>query len=153
MAEAARACSNRRRTLIGSWVTSSTIGVIEIERGGDKNITINHGCGGGDFGGGSNSGGDNGGDGGNNGGGGGRENDGGVGCGRAEDDGNDEDDDGGYSGGKSNNVTTVTVTVAMGLAVWARVVGDKTGIGDGGKSNGNGATIPLRLSSYLVLSR
>ncbi len=35
---------------------------------------------------------------------------GGVGCGRA-------DDDGGYGGGKSDNVTTVTGTVAMGLAV------------------------------------
>jgi hypothetical protein len=44
MAEAARACSNRRRGLIGSWVTPPTTGAIEIERGGDKNITINHGC-------------------------------------------------------------------------------------------------------------
>ena len=50
-----------------------------IERGGDENITINHGCGGGDCGGGSNSGGDNGG---------GRE--------QADDDGDDEDDDGSY---------------------------------------------------------
>ncbi len=38
--------------------------------------------------------------------------DGGVGCGRA-------DDDGGYGGGKSDNVTTVTGTVALGLAVAA----------------------------------
>jgi hypothetical protein len=110
MAEAARACSNQRRALIGSWVTLPTTGVIEIERGGDKNITINHGCGGGDCGGGSNSGnGGNGRDGGN---GGGRERDNGVGCGRAA-------DDGGYGGGKSDNVTTVTATVAMGLAVAA----------------------------------
>jgi hypothetical protein len=69
MAEAAHACSNRRRALIGSWVTPPTTGVIEIERGGYENITINHGCGGGDCGGGSNSGdddgGDDGGDGGN----------------------------------------------------------------------------------------
>ena len=43
MAEAARACSNRRRALIGSWVTPSTTGAIEIERGGDENTTINHG--------------------------------------------------------------------------------------------------------------
>ncbi len=57
MAEAARACSNRRRTLIGSWVTQPTTSVIEIERRGDENITINHGCSGGDCGGGSNSGG------------------------------------------------------------------------------------------------
>ena len=110
MAEAARACSNQRRALIGSWVTPPTTGVIEIERGGDKNITIIHGCGGGDCGGGSNSGnGGNGRDGGN---GGGRESDNGVGCGRAA-------DDGGYGGGKSDNVTTVTVTVAMGFAVAA----------------------------------
>jgi hypothetical protein len=45
-----RARSNRRRALIGSWVTPPTTGAIEIERGGDKNITINHGCGGGDCG-------------------------------------------------------------------------------------------------------
>ena len=44
-------------------MTPPTTGVIEIERGGDENITINHGCGGGDCGGGRNSGGD-GGDGG-----------------------------------------------------------------------------------------
>ncbi len=55
MAEAARACSNRLRALIGSWVTPAMTGVIEIERGGDENKTINHGCGGGDCGGGSNS--------------------------------------------------------------------------------------------------
>ena len=66
--------------------------------------------------------------------------DGGIGCGRADDDGDDEDDNGGYGGGKSDNVTTVTGTVAMGLAVWARVAGDETGIGDGGKSDGDGAT-------------
>ncbi len=48
--------------------------------GGDKNITINHGCGGSDCGGGGNSSGDDGGDGGD---GGGREIDGGVGCGRS----------------------------------------------------------------------
>ena len=119
MAEAARACSNQRRALIGSWVTLPRTGVIEIEGGGDENITINHSCDGGDCGGGSNSGGDDsgdgdGGDGGDGGNGGGRESDGGVGvgCSRAV-------NDGGYSGGKSNNVTTVTGTVAMGLAVVA----------------------------------
>ena len=116
MAEAAHACSNQRRALIGSWVTPPTTGVIEIERGGDENITINHGCGGGNCGGGSNSGnGGDGGDGGNGrdgGNGGGRESNDGVGCGRAA-------DDGGYGGGKSDNVTTVTVTVAMGFAVAA----------------------------------
>ena len=89
-----------------------TTGVIEIERGGDENITTNHGCGGSDCGGGSNSGGDDGGDGGD---GGGRESDGGIGCGRADDDGDDENDDGGFGGGKSNNVTTVTGTVTMGV--------------------------------------
>ena len=89
MAEAACACSNRRRALIGSWVTPPTTGVIGIERGGDENITINHGCDGGNCGGGSNSGG-------NGGNGGGRESDSGVGCGRVEDDGDDEDDDGSY---------------------------------------------------------
>ena len=97
----------------------------QIKQGGDENITIKHGCGGGDCGGGSNSGGDaggnggggdngsNGGDGGNGGNGGngrGRESDSGIGCGRA-------DDDGSYGGGKSDNVTTVRGTVAMGLAV------------------------------------
>ncbi len=124
MAEAARACSNRWRALIGSWVTPPTTGIIEIKRGGDKNITINHGCGGGNCGGGSNSGGNNGGDGGDggdggNGDGGGRESDGGVGCGSADDNGDDEDNDGGYGGGKSDNVTTVAGTVAMGLVVVA----------------------------------
>ncbi len=68
MAEAARACSNRRRALIGSWVTPPSTGVIEIERGGDENITIkNHSCGGGNCGGGSNNGGDDSGDGGDDG--------------------------------------------------------------------------------------
>ena len=81
-----------------------------------------------------------GGDGGDGSDGGGRESNGGVGCGRADDNGDDEDDDGGYGRGKSNNVTTVTGTVAMGLAVWARVVGYETGIGNGGKSDGDGAT-------------
>ncbi len=42
--------SNRRRALIGSWVTPPTTGSIEIERGGAENITINHGSGGGDCG-------------------------------------------------------------------------------------------------------
>jgi len=55
MVEAARACSNQRRALIGSWVTLPTTGVFEIVRGGDENIAINHGCGGGDCGGVSNS--------------------------------------------------------------------------------------------------
>ena len=58
-----------------------TTGAIEIEQGGDKNITINHGCGGGDCGGSGNSDGncdgDGGGDGGDGGGGGGRESNGG----------------------------------------------------------------------------
>ena len=111
-------------------------GVIKIERGGDENITINHGCGGGDCGGGSNSGGDDDGDGGD---GRGRESNSGIGCGRADDDGDDEDNNGGYGGSKSDNVTTVTGTVAMRLAVWVRVVGDETGIGNGGRSDGNGA--------------
>ena len=44
MSEAARACSNRRRALIGSWVTPPMTSAIEIEQGGDENITINHGC-------------------------------------------------------------------------------------------------------------
>ena len=47
---AVRARSNQRRALIGLWVTPPTTGSIEIERGGDENITINHGCGGGDCG-------------------------------------------------------------------------------------------------------
>jgi hypothetical protein len=47
---AVRARSNRRRALIGLWVTPPTTGSIEIERGGDENITINHGCGGRDCG-------------------------------------------------------------------------------------------------------
>jgi len=80
MAEAARACSNRRRVLIGSWVTPPATGAIEIKRGGDENITINHSCGGGDCGGGGNRGGDDGGDGSN---GGGIESEGSVGCGRS----------------------------------------------------------------------
>jgi hypothetical protein len=90
-------------------------GIIEIERGGDENITINHDCGGGDCGGGSNSGGNDGvdgSDGGDGSNGGCRESDCGVGCGRAN-------NDGGYDGGKSDNVTTVTGTVTMGLAVAA----------------------------------
>ena len=121
MAEAARTCSNQQRALIGSWVTPPTTGVIEIKRGGDENITINHSCGGGNCGGGSNSGGGDGGNGGDgsDGGDGGDSGDGGVGCGRADDDGDYENDDGGYGGGKSDNVTTVTGTVAMGLAVAA----------------------------------
>jgi len=41
--------------LIGSWVTPPTTGAIEIERGGDENITINHGSGGKDCGGSGNS--------------------------------------------------------------------------------------------------
>jgi len=101
-----------------------TTGIIEIKQGGDVNITINHGCGGGDCGGGSNSGGDDGGNGsdggdGGNGGDGSDGGDGGVGCGRADDNGDDEDNNCGYVGGKSNNVTTVTGTVAMGLVVAA----------------------------------
>jgi len=140
MAEAARACSNRWHALIGSWVTPPTTGIIEIERGGDENITINHGCGGGNCGCGSNSGGDDGDDGGDDSDGRGKESDGGVGCVRADNDGDDEDDDGGYGGGKSDNVATVTGTVAMGLAVWARVAGNEAGIGDCGKSDGDGAT-------------
>ena len=59
--------SNLWHALIGSWVMPPLIRSIEIERGGEKNITINHGCGGGDCGGGvssdSNSDGDGGGDG------------------------------------------------------------------------------------------
>jgi hypothetical protein len=67
MVEAARACSNQRRALIGSWVTPHATGAIKIERGGDENRTINH------------IGGDDGGDGGD---GRGSESDGGVGGGR-----------------------------------------------------------------------
>jgi len=119
MVEADRACSNQWCTLIGSWVTPPTTDVIEIKQGGDENITINHGCGGSDCGGGSNSGGGDSSDGGDGGDGGGRESNGGIGCGRAEDDGHDEDGDDGYGRGKSDNVTTVTGTVAMGLAVAA----------------------------------
>ena len=99
-------------------------GVIEIEQGGDENITINHGCGGGECGGGSNSGGDDGGngnDGSNNGD---RESNDSVGCSRANDNGDDEDNDSGYGGDKSDNLTTVTGTVAMGLVVRARVAGN-----------------------------
>jgi len=59
---------------------------------------------------------DSGGDGGD---GGGRESNGGVGCGRADDNGDDEDDNGSYGGSKSDNVTTVTGTVAMGFLVAA----------------------------------
>jgi hypothetical protein len=44
MAEAARACSNRRRGSVGSWVTPPTADAIKIEQGGEENITINHGC-------------------------------------------------------------------------------------------------------------
>ena len=47
--------SNLWRALIGSWVMPTSNGSIEIERGGEKNITINHGCGGSDCGGGGNS--------------------------------------------------------------------------------------------------
>jgi hypothetical protein len=76
--------------------------------GGDENITINHGCGGGNCGGSGNSdgnsdgGGDGGGgDGGDGGIGGGRESDGGVGGGRAmtamSDDDDDNDDNDGYN--------------------------------------------------------
>ena len=97
MAEAACTCSNQRHTLIGSWVTLPTTGII--------------GCGGGDCGGGSNRGGD---DGGNSRG---RESNGGIGFGRADDDGDNEDDVGSYCGSKRDNVTTVTGTVALGLAV------------------------------------
>ena len=87
MAGAACTCSNRRRTLIGSWVTLSMTGVIEIERGGDENITINHGCGGGSNSGSNDAGNDgDGGDFGDSGDGGGRE------SGRA-------DEDGGHGGG------------------------------------------------------
>ena len=107
------------RIELGSWVTPPMTGVIEIERGGDETITINHCCGGGDCGGGSSSGGNDGGDGSDSGNGGGRESDDGIGCGRANDDGDNEDDNGGYGRGKSNNVTTVIGTVAMGLAVVA----------------------------------
>ena len=80
------------RVLIGSWVTPPTTGAIEIERGVDKNITINHGCGGGHCGGSCNSDGNSDGnsdcnDGGSSGGdgsdGGGRESDGSVGGGRS----------------------------------------------------------------------
>ena len=57
--------------MIGSWEMPPSIGSIEIERGGEKNITINHGCGGGDCSGGGNSDSNSDGDGGGNGNGGG----------------------------------------------------------------------------------
>ena len=38
--------SNLWHALIGSWVIPTSNGSIEIERGGEKNITITHGCGG-----------------------------------------------------------------------------------------------------------
>ena len=47
---AVSARSNRRHALIRLWVTPSTTGSIEIEWGGDENITIKHGCGGCDCG-------------------------------------------------------------------------------------------------------
>ena len=82
MAEAAHACFNQRRALIGSWVTPPTTSAIEIERGGDENISINHGWGGGNCGGSGNSDGNGdgggGGGGGSGGNGGGRESNGGV---------------------------------------------------------------------------
>jgi hypothetical protein len=63
--------SNLWRALIGSWVMPPSNGSIKIEQGGEKNIAINHGCGGGDCGSGgnsdSNSNGDGSGDGGSNG--------------------------------------------------------------------------------------
>ena len=59
-------------------MTPPGTGAIEIKQGGDKNLTINHGCGGGNCGGGGNRGGDDGGDGSD---GGGIESDDGVGCG------------------------------------------------------------------------
>ena len=95
---AARARSNRRRALIGSWVTPPTTRAIEIKWGGDGNITINHGCSYGDCGGSCNSDGNSnddggggngcgcgGGSGGDGGDGGGRESVGGVGDGRGHD--------------------------------------------------------------------
>ena len=47
--------SNLWHTLIGSWVMLPLTGFIEKKRGGEKNTTINQGCGGGDCGGGRNS--------------------------------------------------------------------------------------------------
>ena len=47
--------SNLWRAFMGSWVMPPLTGSIKIERGGEKNITINHGCGGCDCGSGSNS--------------------------------------------------------------------------------------------------
>ncbi len=46
--------SNLWCALIGSWVMTPSNGSIEIERGGEKNTTINHGCGGGNCGSGGN---------------------------------------------------------------------------------------------------
>ena len=105
MAEAARACSNQRRMLIGSWVTPPTTGAIEIERGGDKNITINHGCSGKDCGGNGNSDDNSDGDGGSIGGDGRNdEGDGGDGGGRESDD--------GIGGGRSLSPSTAAATGA-----------------------------------------
>jgi hypothetical protein len=47
--------SNRWRALIKSWEMPPLIGSIEIKRGGEKNITINHGCSGSNCGSGGNS--------------------------------------------------------------------------------------------------
>ncbi len=94
---AARARSNRRRALIGSWVTPPTTRAIKIKRGGDGNITINHDCVDGNCGGSCNSDGnsnddggggngcDGGGSSGDGGDGGGRESVDGVGDGRGDD--------------------------------------------------------------------
>ena len=101
-------------------MTPPTTGIIEIEQGGDENITINHGCSGGICGGGSNSSGDDSGDGGDDGG---IESDGGVGCGRADDDGDNEDDDGGYGGGKTRGKRQVVAAAVKHQVAAVAAVG------------------------------
>ena len=106
--------SNLWRALIGSWVMPTSNGSIEIERGGEKNITINHGCGGGDFGSGGNSDSNSDGNGGGDGGGDGIE---------------DYDDNGGDGGGGGARTTAgaskATAAVAAAGALTFASVGQR----------------------------
>ena len=79
--------SNIWRALIGSWVMPPSNGSIEIKRGGEKNITINHGCGGGDCGSGGNS-----------------------------ESKSDDGDGGGDGGGKALKITTTAAETAVAAA-------------------------------------
>ena len=106
--------SNLWRALIGSWVMPTSNGSIEIKRGGEKNITINHGCGGGDFGSGGNSDSNSDGDGGGDGGGKGIE---------------DYDDNGGDGGGGGARMmvraSKVTAAVAAAGALTVASAGQR----------------------------